>query len=148
MAYQLAALIECDDTDICLRCKRLLDRNTRPLFPEDVPEEQLDLFEAIEEVDYPEASEILPDGLWLFWYRVEGFGYKELLKLLSLFGLRDRFIFEVPDYPMSGDSDEDEASGKFWLRQGDDHVVVEPGVIIDSVSADVKERLPDWSWSA
>ena len=56
MAYQLAVLVECADAEQCMLCKQFLDRTTRPLFPEDVPEEQLSLFEAIEEVDYPKRS--------------------------------------------------------------------------------------------
>jgi hypothetical protein len=142
MAYQLAALVPCEDMARCALCKQLLDRGTRPLFAEDLSDEHLSLFEVIEEIDYPEESEILPEGLWLFWYRSEAFGFAELLRLLAQFGLQARFVFEVPDAPMSGDTDEDEASGICWIGEGGEYVRVDREDLGKLLPPELIERLP------
>ncbi len=142
MAYHLAALIQCDDSDQCDQLKSLLDRETRPLFEKDVPPNQHQLFQAIEDIDYPEESEFLDQGLWLFWHQVDNFGFEQLKELLESFGLSASFIFEVVDYPMSGDSNEDEASGTCWIRQGNDYTRVSRNVTEDTIGSEIIERLP------
>jgi hypothetical protein len=142
MAYQLAALIQCNDSDKCELIKQFLDRKTRPLFEKDVPADQIDLFKVIEYVEYPDTCERFKEGLWLSWFRVEDFGFPQVQELFEQLNVSAPFVFEVPDNPMSGDSDEDEVSGNCWLWDDGTYVKASRGRIRSVFGTGIIERLP------
>ena len=142
MAYQLAAWIQCHDHHEAELIKQFLDRDTRPCFVEDVPKHQQAMFELLDQVDFPAESARQKDHLWLFWYKVDNFGFSELISLLKQLELTALFIFEVPDYPLSGDSDEDEASGRFWMLDQGEYVSVDRSTVSDNFPVTIIERLP------
>ena len=142
MAYQLAAWIQCNDQQQAGLIKQFLDRDTRPCFVEDVPAHQQVLFKLLDEVEYPAESALQQNRLWLFWYQVDNFGFSELTTLLNQLDLTALFIFEVPDYPMSGDTDEDEVAGRFWMWDKGEYSRVSRAIVIDNFPAMIIERLP------
>ena len=145
MAYHLSAWVQCADQSQAEILETFLARNTRPVFVEDVEEGDQTLYRLIDEIEFPEEIEVQDDCLWLFWYEIEDFGFNELKVLLNKLGVVALLIFEVPDSPMSGDSDEDESSGWFWIYEQGEYLRAKRADVVVRFQNDIIERFPEWA---
>lgn len=143
MAYHLSAWVQCSNQSQAELLGTFLARATRPVFVEDVKEQDRSLYELIEAVDFPEELEVQADCLWLNWHDIENFGFKQLKIILDEINVRALVVFEVPDCPMSGD--EDETSGWFWMEEHGQYIKVTREVVVAHFQKEIIERFPDWA---
>ena len=113
MAYQFSLVINSASIDLLEKLVFFLGRETRPIFEEDVLAEDRMLFLSLELLDFPSGSRIEGHHLWLEWFEVDDFGVSDVKCLLDLEGVDLVVAFEIPDDPMSLDTDED---CWFWVE--------------------------------
>ena len=117
MAYQFSIVLQSSSRSILDRLSLYLMRETRPLFEEDVPDEDIQIFRAMDELEYPTYVEVREDKLWVSWSEQDGFGIEEVKSLLGLKGVDFILAYEVPDDPMAGDDESDESW--YWVPVGE-----------------------------
>jgi hypothetical protein len=115
MAYQFSLVINSKSIELLEKLVFFLVRETRPLFAEDVAEVDKALFLSIEILDYPSGWRIEDNNLWLDWFEVDDFGVGDIKCLLDLEGIELVIAFEIPDDPMSLDTEE---GCWFWVEAG------------------------------
>lgn len=112
MAHQFSLVINSASIELLENLAFFLDRDTRPLFEEDVAKNDRALFLSIELLNYPACLRIEDKSLWLDWLEVDNFGIDDVNCILDLEGIELVIAFEVPDDPMSLDAEE---NCWFWI---------------------------------
>jgi hypothetical protein len=139
MAYQLSAVLSCSDVELAEKCARLFCRETRPLFEDDVPEEDRPLFQVISQLEYADAKKISDRQLLIGWVECEGFGIKDLVPLIRFPGIFLVLCYEVPDDPLSWD--EDVSDGWFWMLENGSLIKVSKRRALETCSKELVDRL-------
>lgn len=91
----------------------LLERETRPIFEDEVDSVHRSAFKVIDEIEYPSYSTLDDKMLALIWYEVDNLEFEDVYPLSQLDGVGLLAAYEIPDDPMSWD--EDVSNGWFWL---------------------------------
>ncbi len=113
MAYQLSILLRCSSEEEAQSYRSLLDRETRPIFEDEVESQHLAAFKVIDDIEYPSSSDLDGETLILIWYEEDGLQFEDVFPLTQLDGVELLAGYEIPDDPMSWDEDVDD--GWFWL---------------------------------
>lgn len=140
MAYVLKAWIQCRSPAETALIYQFLKRDSRPKFEEDVDPKYLPIYKSIETVDFPDEIEIHNDLIWICWSDRADFGMTEFQELLNNLDLHAVLIFEVPDNPMSSDSDDDEVSGWFWVYENSRYVKKSPLEVLSALPESLTYR--------
>jgi hypothetical protein len=143
MAYDLRLLLDCQTAAQAELLCRLLGRDSRPVFADDLPPEQQPLFELVEDIEFPEEVEVQGASLWIQWMEVRDFEISDFEPVLSMSGARIQIAFMVPDDPMSGDDDDDEddpLDGWFYVMDQDELSRVDPRTLQEQYPAEVIAR--------
>ena len=122
MAYNLQAWIDCKSEEQANILLTLLSRDTRPVFPEDVIIEQQELFNEIELIEFPDELQQQGQFLWVWWHDYKDIDVTFLNPILNTTNSVIALAFEVPNNPMSGDTDEDETQGWFYVQEADEYI--------------------------
>lgn len=112
MAYQFSVMLSFSSTQLAERCSRLLSRETRPLFDEDVPDEDQSLYQVVSQLEYAGVTTLDERRLLLEWIECDGLGMADLLPLIGFPGITLVLAYEIPDDPLSWD--EDVLEGRWW----------------------------------
>jgi hypothetical protein len=139
MAWQLSAVLLCGSVDLATKCGRLLSRETRPIFEEDVPDQDRLMFQAISPLEYAGATALSEAKLLVEWVDCEGLSIKDLVPLLSLPGISLLLAYELPDDPLSWD--EDVSDGWFWMLENGSLIKVSKRRALEKCSKELVDRL-------
>jgi hypothetical protein len=135
MSYQLSVLLECDSRELAAKVAGQIARESRPVFEEDVAEDQRSIYAAIELVEFPDSVEVEHHRIWLSWFDEDRLQFEHLKKLLRVKGVEFVAAYEIPDYA------EDEEDQWFWVPAGERFRRITPRKAESLLSKDVVKRL-------
>ncbi len=124
MASYLSVLFQCDTPARARILADMLERATRPVFDDDLPEEERPLFRVVEDIEFPVYTEVNDNEVLARWDDVEGFAIRDLLPLIKLGDVDIVLAHEIPDDPLS--FDEDLEDGWYWRKVGDKYEACSP----------------------
>ncbi len=116
MSNYLSCLIDCESVELAQQICKLLDRNSRPLFEEDVLDGEAEYYIVIENIEFPSILLIIENSLFVNWENKDRFDFSQLMPIFSLPGLCLSLAHEMDSYIGSGDDDEDE-QGRYWFME-------------------------------
>ncbi len=106
MALDLQLWLEFSSADQAERLAMLLARETRPLFSEEVQEEDRRLYELIEDIEFPVEIEKRNSRHWLRWYEVDFLDLNTLQPLINESGAKTVIAYQLLCDPMESDFDD------------------------------------------
>ena len=149
MAWNLDVVVGCDSPTTCGTLAKLLARETRPDFVEDVEERDQALYNAVELLEYPVQLIIRGEYFYIAWHDCE-IQVNDVMRAFD--GLTDitiKALFWVPDDPLSGDEgeededDEDPQNGYFYVMRDRGLVRVDREAYVRQMS---QQPLPELSF--
>lgn len=140
MAYQFSAIFCGASEQVIHKLITFIARETRPLFEEDVEEDDRELFLSIEDLDFPTSWSIKDNLLCLNWFEVDGFDIKSIRCIRKLDFVEFVLAFEIPDDPMAGDEEED---SWYWVNMGENIKRVDSKSVFKFCSKDIIKIISD-----
>ena len=116
MSSYLSCVLECTTPDLANRMGLLIDRKTRPIFPEDVADLDVELFNIIQSIEFPDRVVIHENYVVAYWLEKDRFDFRHLAPVLSIADVSLALAHEMDTYIGSGDDDEDE-NGRYWFQE-------------------------------
>ncbi|MCG8432411.1 MAG: hypothetical protein MJA83_00090 [Gammaproteobacteria bacterium] len=139
MAYKLSVILACKPMEFASVLQAYLERDTRPIFEEDMSEEDRGLFEIIEKIEYPASADALNERLYLQWFEEDDLEFKDLKSLLDTPKIQLLAAHEIPDDPLS--YDEDCEDGWYWVSVDKHYKQVWPKDAINILPREIMEKL-------
>lgn len=114
MASQLTLVLKNSSEYFIRTLTEYLDRDTRPVFDDELDSQGKLIFSVIEDIEYPSKCEVEKDYVFIHWFDIDDCSFKDIEAIVKLPDCNFVLAYEIPDDPMSADSD-DEMS-YFWVR--------------------------------
>lgn len=113
MAYRLSVIFGVSTKELVDTLILFLERNTRPMFEEDVGHGYIPLFEAIELLEFPASIGVVDGQVVVDWFEVDDLDISDFSKLSNVPGIEFIAAYEISDDPMSEDEGNEDW---FWIR--------------------------------
>lgn len=114
MASQLTLVLKNSPESFIKTLTEYLERDTRPIFDDELDSQGKLIFSVIEDIEYPSKCEVEKDYVFIYWFDIDDYSFKDIEALVNLPDCNFVLAYEISDDPMSADSD-DEMS-YFWVR--------------------------------
>jgi hypothetical protein len=114
MTSQLTLVLKNSPEFFIKTLTKYLDRDTRPIFDDELDSQGKLIFSVIEDIEYPSKCEVEKDCVFIHWFDIDDYSFKDIEAIVKLPDCNFVLAYEIPDDPMSADSD-DEMS-YFWVR--------------------------------
>ncbi|MBK8187887.1 MAG: hypothetical protein IPK77_11970 [Cellvibrio sp.] len=114
MASQLTLILKSTPKKFIKTLIKFLKKKSRPIFDDELDSQGKLIYSVIEDIEYPSKCEIEEDYVFIHWFDIDDYSFKDIEAIVKLPDCNFVLAYEIPDDPMSADSD-DEMS-YFWVR--------------------------------
>lgn len=119
MSFYTSVVLKFVNAEMSKSYARLLTRETRPIFIEDVDACLQEAYFVIEDVEYPSTLAQFEGELYVSWYKVDALGLNQLVSLFKLPEVDLVIGYEIDSYADSSDNPEEDMDGYFlYFNEG------------------------------